>query len=376
MSKIRKFMARCFAVGLIVCLTSQNISVYASEIGVQNDDLQEVAVDEAKEINEYALFEMKVAATSDNLLNIDNVKRIEDFEGNEYTVIECNPSGYYIYHNESGNFVEYSEDSPSPYFNLTGKLYYGGPTFYYIEKEGILQHTIEGNEKIDVLDEPGLKEMSAELNTKLVQNADENILNMVKGNTYSRANITPRASYTYVTDYNIIKSLSGNNVGYYSEGGGCCGYVAANIILYYWQRRQPSKTYIPSSWYNSTGLVGNSLTQNLVSIGKSLGYGSDSYPNTISDVLYRYCSDRNIAASMGYWYTNINAQSEISNNRPTILFGSFYSTMHQKNINHAVVIYGYDNSTGQFVSHFGYNNGYSHVTLSGLVGGNTYFRPN
>ena len=53
-----------------------------------------------------------------------------------------------------------------------------------------------------------------------------------------------------------------------------------------------------------------SLTENLVGIGKSLGHGTDSYPNTISEVLQRYCSDRNISASVGYWFTNINASSE------------------------------------------------------------------
>lgn len=217
--------------------------------------------------------------------------------------------------------------------------------------------------------------MSTTLNTALNEHKDKEVLDVIEGKTESSSLASARAtSYVYVTDYNIIKQLT-SNCGYYSEGNGCCGYVAANIILYYWQRRQPDKYYIPSSWYGNNGLEESYLTENLLGIGKSLGYGTDSYPNTISEVLKRYCSDRNISASVGYWLTNINAKSEISNNRPTILFGSFYSPMHGKNIAHAVVVYGYDSDTGYFVSHFGYDGNYSHVTLSGLVGGNTYFRP-
>ena len=374
--------------GLVISCLMQGMVTYAADnvnrdaeneqtVSDENDvrlaeDLNESNIVLAEE-REKAVFESKVAVTSGNSVSISRVKEIEDFSGNKYSVIECAPTGYYIYHNESGNFVEYSAESNSPYLNVSGKIYYGGPTFYYVENEGKYCHTITDEEFL-ISDKSGLAEMSTTLDTTLNAHKDVAVLDVVEGKAEINSLASTRAtSYTYVTDYNIIKQLT-SNCGYYSEGNGCCGYVAANIILYYWQRRQPNNYYIPSTWYNSSGLVGSSLTENLVEIGKSLGYGTDSYPNTISDVLQRYCSDRNISASVGYWFTNINASSEISNNRPTILFGNFYSASHGKNINHAVVIYGYDNDSGQYVSHFGYNN-YSHVTLSGIVGGNTYFRP-
>ena len=46
---------------------------------------------------------------------IDRIVEIRDFAGNVYTLAECLPTGYMIFHNESGAFVEYSVVAESPY---------------------------------------------------------------------------------------------------------------------------------------------------------------------------------------------------------------------------------------------------------------------
>lgn len=339
---------------------------------------------EVRKTRESAVFASKIQSTSSGEIQMATTYPVSDFSGNEYTVIECEPTGYYIFSNDTGVYVEYCLDADSPYKGMSGKLYYGGPTLYYSEDGDKLTHTIDsalsvGSDFVDAL-----SEQSDDLHAELERKRDNAVLAFIEDKTVLDPNSmrsaiqSPRASFTYVTSYSYLQNLkTDSQIGYYSEGNGVCGYVAANMVLYYWQRRKPSTTFIPSSWYNSSGLASNSaLTKNLVSIGKSLGYGTDSYPNTISAVLKRYCSDRGISATIGYWLTAVNMHSEINNDRPTILFGNLKNP-NGGTINHAVVAYGHDANAGDFVVHFGWSN-YSRVVLAvgdAFYGGNTYFRP-
>ena len=77
---------------------------------------------------------------------ISSIKKITDFSGNPYLVIECSPTGYLIYNEDAGVIMEESERSPSPYLDISHGLY-GGPTQYYSQdiNANIVKHTITGN---------------------------------------------------------------------------------------------------------------------------------------------------------------------------------------------------------------------------------------
>lgn len=66
-------------------------------------------------------------------LQISKLRSLSDFSGNKYTLIECEPTGYYILHNESGQYIEFSNESLSPYLDCQGELIYGGPTYYFTQ---------------------------------------------------------------------------------------------------------------------------------------------------------------------------------------------------------------------------------------------------
>ena len=68
----------------------------------------------SKDQLETYIFESKVQYEGKGQLQISVIKKVKDFSGNKYTVIECEPNGYFIYHNESGKFIEYAIDSISP----------------------------------------------------------------------------------------------------------------------------------------------------------------------------------------------------------------------------------------------------------------------
>lgn len=62
--------------------------------------------------------------------SVSSVKQLVDFDGNRYTLFELTPIGYMIYHIDSGKFVEYAEESYSPYLGFSSNLYYGGAMQY------------------------------------------------------------------------------------------------------------------------------------------------------------------------------------------------------------------------------------------------------
>lgn len=95
------------------------------------------------------LFQQKLdeIKESDNTY-ISSIKTATDFDGKEYSIVECCPIGYMIYSNDTGVFVEYSPSSFSPYLNFSESLYYGGPTFYYRKTNDQLIHTLEPDETI------------------------------------------------------------------------------------------------------------------------------------------------------------------------------------------------------------------------------------
>ena len=91
----------------------------------------------------YNLTSNHIAANMDTNSSIAKTKQLVDFAGNRYVLFELIPKGYIIYHIASGKFVEYSEDSYSPYLNYSSNLYYGGGMQYYHLQGDKLLHTVK-----------------------------------------------------------------------------------------------------------------------------------------------------------------------------------------------------------------------------------------
>ena len=59
----------------------------------------------------------------DTDVSMGTVRTLEDFAGNGYTHVECEPEGYFIMCNDSATLVENSGTSVSPYTGYQGDLY-------------------------------------------------------------------------------------------------------------------------------------------------------------------------------------------------------------------------------------------------------------
>ena len=319
-------------------------------------------------------------------ISANKVKKAQDFSGNSYTVIECEPSGYYILHDKSGQYVEYSEESISPYSGYDGDLYYGGPMEYYTKSKGKYTNTLDKTTISSKADLNEFKELTKEIDSRLSKKTNTSVTEYLLGNVSSTSKFLNKKNQssiqttaakssaiaaTYWASNSSIISRQNNNFGYIN--GGYCGYIASNILLRYWK----SRGKIKFTYKNVT-----QLTKDLIAEGKKFGYGNATWGGSIANVINSYAKTKKFKAAAGSGVGANLAYREIKNNkRPSILFGNLKSPINNAKVKHAVVAYAVKvpkdtfNNFNTYVCHFGWN-GYAKVNVSGgLIGSVTSYAP-
>ncbi len=131
---MKKSVKVCLAILLAVSL-----SFTASGIGTES-----FAKGASKNVRISEFIKNKIESLGADI-SVQNIRYISDFDDNEYVVIECVPTGYFVLHPETGVITEYSIGAISPYANCSvsdGDLYYAGPTYYYKYDTGEYEHTV------------------------------------------------------------------------------------------------------------------------------------------------------------------------------------------------------------------------------------------
>ena len=319
-------------------------------------------------------------------VQISQASTIYDFAGNPYTLVECSPSGYMIYHDESAVFVEASVVAISPYAGLNGTKIYGGPNEYYTvvenEDEMAYQYT-KTNEMILSSDLDKYSEVSERIYDTLMENQNIAVLNYVENNqplNFVSPETTEIDGITLVKDFDFLANLI--CPGYAEiEGAGICGYIAATMLLAYEQYANGTGTFDEEDyWWDSLNggyVIDATFTRNLYDLGTSLGYGTSTTSVEIHYTVKKYLENLDIAATHTSLYApfanNIAIGNKIKDDRPVIWFGRITQNSmdgNNKDMNHAILVYGYDYSflSGYgFIAHFGWDF-YSIVSFSGLLG--------
>ncbi len=206
MKKISMFLI-CFV--LIFILASVNtfaIIGYSSSL----------TFNEVNDIKEMVSKTLKVDTYSTEVINGINEK-------NKYVLVEGLEKGYLIYNRKLKDYVEYAEDSSSPYRGITDKKIYVAPTYYY---------RIDNNNMISVNNEmiipmegiKSLKSLEKDIDTNYKVTLNE--ASTMSGNDLPTQAEVPCKYY--------FEKLS-NNMGSQTLAGpeGCCGFVAITTILSY-----------------------------------------------------------------------------------------------------------------------------------------------
>ena len=91
---------------------------------------------------------------------------------------------YFIFHNESGNFVEYSVRTISPYLAKRDSLYYSGPGQYFYYDQQTTIDLITGNKltEQDIILE---QEESKKIQDLLVENTNKNVSDYIRITSYN-----------------------------------------------------------------------------------------------------------------------------------------------------------------------------------------------
>lgn len=301
---------------------------------------------------------------------IAEVKELQDFSGNIYCLAEFSPSGYMIYHPSSGNIVEGTSESPSPYKDIDKDLYYAGPTYYYHKIGNTYYHTIDdqsisGQNVLDCIT------VSNQLNNVLVQNINSKNLKIEK-TASTRIINSPIGQYdVLVDDYSLFYNLrSRKQIGYY--GDGVCGYIAAGMLLLYYDYRYNDDIIDDDLYLNATGttFIGDSFTRLL----RSKGSKDSTTAQSIRAPIVAYGRDIGVDLDGldSLLPTRAWFKKRIDNDQPAILFGNLTDAG-----NHAVLVYGYDpisegsDAVEYLIAHYGWED-YYYIHVSGLIGSGYY----
>ena len=280
---------------------------------------------------------------------ITEVKILLDFAGNMYYDIECIPTGYLIYHVASGNFAEYSLYSPSPYRGLEGELYYGGMTEYYYYENGIFSHTITGetfrgnSEAVDAF-----CESCSEADLQMQQDVES-----VELATASAESVT-----WLVSGSSFISELSKKcDFGYYYDGksAGNCGYVAAALLLFYYDCVASDGFVSDAQYLNIEGNAYRGESRGMQTIGEynnlakhlflSFGKVHNAYWSDTAGTQYDLLGLRGIDEVIG-GYCEVDTDVEIDATGETCLsFDTIFDLL--KRNKHPIIVFGKFDDNGQ-----------------------------
>lgn len=370
-----------FVVLVLFCFSNL---MAASALTIVDNKSKEVRL---QNIFQYQLDEMvsqekqTMAVKSVTAPTISKIKKLKDFDANQYLLVELEPEGYMIYHIESGNFVEHSVSSVSPYCGFDQDIYYAGPNEYYYLNHSTNQyeHTIF-NDYIANENLEHNRQVCSNIERTLESNKDQQTLDYIDKNIPIARPMGTEASngFYYINGYTFFSKL--DQCGYMS--GGVCGYIALGMLLAY-HRALSGRNSCPADCvkYTKSGStfsyswIHYNLASRLVEIGKSLGIGNSTYPWNMNDIANKYLiGDRGYkSADIEHFSgtTNQMIAHHLKKDRPIIWFGEIISNSHnnQKFDDHAIVIYAYKPGVSySYIAHFGWN-GAKAVTFSGILGG-------
>lgn len=369
---------------LVLSLFFSSVTVFALDsIGVDNNvTLYDSQYKRLLSVFDNMIQNLKV---KDNIekMEISKIKTAFDFAGNEYTIVECVPTGYLIYSNGTGIFTECATDTLSPYIDYDEDIYYCGPTYYYAGTlKGDAQHTVLTEEIVDSQNIEGFSQSCEEYYSVLVENKRQDVLNYVTygtqnksyGETIQRDTTPSGIVYGEVLNSEYFYDMV--HCGY--DSGGICGYIGLGLLISYKEKYKTGNYMNDVYWYDSsrTGLLGG--TQSLARYLRSLGSSNDTMSTSIKNVSEDYFENRGVNVthtSILLFFTKNKIIECIDEDNPVLLFGSFENPDNGESINHAVTVYSYWDAEGDtlFTAHFGWDTEepstrYSRIYVYGLRG--------
>lgn len=386
---------------LVVCFCSPSASVAFAQSQNKGDRVvkeMNAFNDNAKNQRLYNLTLNHIAVNMDASASISSTKQLIDFDDNAYTLFELSPIGYAIYHIASGKYVEYAEDSYSPYLGYNSNLYYGGGMQYYCLQNNEFKHTLKSDLSIPTSSITEMAIDSREMSNAFCNNVSSENLSYINDGTNSgdiaairgivaqKDSLLTRTTTARIGMTTFFPALStSTQMGY--RGGGVCGYIATNLILGYNYFAFDYGLISNGSFvdFNNKTMNGPGLTNRLLELAGEDPSGtnfSGTYSYDMFVVIGAYLNEVFNTEPWTYsWYfLNTNVKSTLDDGYPVVIFGSLKQPNGASgNINHAVVAYdyanyGFLNASRKYRVHYGWS-GYASVWLeSPTIGSNCFMK--
>lgn len=305
----------------------------------------------------------------------ENQNAVKDLNGNIFIVQENKENGFLIFDPVANDVIESTTTAVCPYIfdNLHDNYYFGPMNYYY--KEGNYFH----HYKIDNCfgDLPSILQLQEEFNSQLEdfraitsEESYELYVENNQGDTNPPKRHYESGNKVYINNYQYIRDMKQPY-----NWDGSCGFVAASIVLNYWDKTIHSGT-VASQFLDDNGELNSTLYSNpYINLkDKLIEYNSgnaDSTARTVSNAVNKYCDDFNVNGSASWYLGKIGLQASFANEKPAIMFGRFPNVQSGGYANHAITCYGIDRRWwgGYYVVNYGWGSEYSEVSLGfGFVG--------
>lgn len=296
----------------------------------------------------------------------------------ELELWEFDGGGYAVLDSKSGSMLEYSPTALSPLSKAgADEAAYLGIGGFFVQRAGgiacnvLTQEVISSRElkaiSFDVTDQ--MSELAAQADSSLPRKADS-----FKGGRLLAASSErqDRPTAVRITDDEVAYRVPNweyiTGCAVLPNDSGRCGWVAASIMLRYWQAINMTKNVVPMFYRAGTDLSSRSNSQGRDFAGwLRAGKTRRTWGLSVRNGLKKHVSRQNLKATSSWNVLSIGARSHLEQGQPVILFG------HIPGIGaHAVLAYGYT-KTGHNIVHYGWRGQLDIRLNSGVVGSNTRF---
>ena len=250
-------------------------------------------------INSSAVSEACVASAERMGLDYleEHQNAVKDLDGNVFIIQESSDGGFMVFDPVADESIESVKTAECPYiFDLNYDNYYFGPmNYYYRVGNNFYHYTIE-NYCID-LEEAYL--LQNNFNAQLLSfrdatsDASYNDYSHSTGLTKPPLRKQTSGNKMYIDNYVIVRDSP-----YPSNYDGTCGFVAATIVLNYWDKTVHDGV-VASNFKNSSGNLYSTSSSNPSTNlkDKLVEYNGGSYSSTgrtVANAVNKYCDDYNV----------------------------------------------------------------------------------
>lgn len=301
---------------------------------------------------------------------------VKDLSGNIFVVQTGEDEGTMIIDSVSQYFIESTPTMVCPYSFVNGDdNYYLGPGNYYRRIGDNFYHCLNSE---FVINYEKAAEIQISFDNQLLEFRDatsDASYDEYRTNNPTSPTINKRiriGDKIYIDNYTYIRDAR-HPYNY----DGSCGFVAASIVLNYWDKtvhngvvdsvfKDDDGELNSTNYYSPT----TNLKDKLVSYNNGV---TSSWAKNVAESVNKYCTNYGIKGSASWYIGKIGLEASLYKEKPAVLFGYIPNVSSSGYSPHAVTCYGFDTRWwgGYYIVNYGWGNQYAETSLGFGFAGST-----